>query len=273
SDNRDSSESSGDIGVRSQPNTRPRKNRRPNMAFAIRLGAAADSSLRMSATLRPAPPPGRSTTETSYKGTSRSTSWAGRFRRRYSAGDTRMRGLPRAQRGGHRQTGSADSRKKPARSADDERAGEALHDEAARDTKVEGDLREGVEVQRRERRAIAVDVGQRGAGRAAQQGEDERLEHHRGDDRRAAEADRSQRGDLRLATRDRGIHAVERAKRGADRHERRHAIAQDADQPRKDRGLFRVVLRLAQHVDGQPAIARDRFLEPGEAGGGRIGQR
>ncbi len=41
----------------------------------------------MSATLRPAPPPGRSTTETSYKGTSRSRSWARRSRRRYSAGD------------------------------------------------------------------------------------------------------------------------------------------------------------------------------------------
>src|SRR5262245_59269820 len=168
---------------------RPRKNRRPNRAFAMQLGAAADSSARMSATLRPAPPPGRSTTDTSYKGTSRSRSCARRFRPRYSAGDARMRGLPRAQRGGHRKAGGADGRKEPARSADDERADEALHDEAARDTKVEGDLREGVEVQRRERRAIAVDVGDRSAGRAAQQSEHERLDHHRGDDRRAAEAD------------------------------------------------------------------------------------
>src|SRR5580765_7596749 len=46
----------------------------------------------MSATLRPAPPPGRSTIETSYKGTSRSRSWARRSRRRYSAGDARMWG-------------------------------------------------------------------------------------------------------------------------------------------------------------------------------------
>jgi hypothetical protein len=47
---------------------------------------AAESSARMSATLRPAPPPGRSTTETSYSGTSCSSSCARSLRLRYSAG-------------------------------------------------------------------------------------------------------------------------------------------------------------------------------------------
>src|SRR6266705_1259244 len=56
----------------------------------MRLGAAVDSNARISATLRPAPPPGRSTTDTSYKGTPCSSSCARSFRRRYSTGEVRI---------------------------------------------------------------------------------------------------------------------------------------------------------------------------------------
>src|SRR5438132_7096471 len=87
---RPSSESSGRIGTRSQLKTRPRKRRAPKSAFATRLGGRAASSARMSATVCPSPPPGRSTTETSYKGTSCSTSCARSFRPRYSTGEARM---------------------------------------------------------------------------------------------------------------------------------------------------------------------------------------
>jgi hypothetical protein len=90
SDRRASIDLSGDIRSRSHPNTRPRKNRRPKSALARRLGAAVAASARMSATLRPVPPPGRSTTVTSYSRKSRSSSWARSLRCRYSSGGARM---------------------------------------------------------------------------------------------------------------------------------------------------------------------------------------
>src|SRR6266850_42890 len=111
-----------------------------------------------------------------------------------------------------------------------------------------------------------------GGDGAADQRQRERLDHHRHHHGRAAEADCAQGGDLGLAAGDRGVHAVERAEGGADGHEGGDAVAEHADELRQDRRLLRVVLGLAQDIDGQAAVATDRVLEPGEAGLGGIGE-
>ena len=54
------------------------------------LGAVEDSSAQMSATVRPLPPPGRSTDDTSQSGTSGRSSCPRRGKLRYSAADARI---------------------------------------------------------------------------------------------------------------------------------------------------------------------------------------
>src|SRR5438270_12219355 len=60
------------------------------MEVAMWLGGVADSSVRISAMVRPLPPPGRSTDDTSKSGTSRRSSCARRCNLRYSAADARI---------------------------------------------------------------------------------------------------------------------------------------------------------------------------------------
>src|SRR3954464_8615181 len=60
------------------------------MEVAMWFGGVADSSVRMSAMVRPLPPPGRSTDDTSKSETSRRSSCARRCKLRYSSADARI---------------------------------------------------------------------------------------------------------------------------------------------------------------------------------------
>src|SRR5258708_22814128 len=66
---------------------------------------------------------------------------------------------------------------------------------------------------------------------------------------------------------------MERAEGGAEGQEGGTAEARQAYELGEDGRLLRVVLGLAQRVDGQAGVATDRVAEPGEAGLGGIGER
>jgi hypothetical protein len=85
------------------------------MKVAMRLGGAADSSVRMSAMVRPLPPPGSSTDDTSWRGTSRRSSCARRCKLRYSAADARIVSVDRQFFTSPRKTVQALTRSRPNR--------------------------------------------------------------------------------------------------------------------------------------------------------------
>ena len=169
---------------------------------------------------------------------------------------------PRGARGGQEAAGQPDR----------ERPHEALAEQRPGDAEVEGHLGEGVEVERGQGDAVAVEIRECPAYRAAQQRQGERLDHHGHDHRQAAEPDGPERGDLDLPARDRRVHAVQRAERRAHRHEPGHRVAEHVDQAREHRRLLRVVLGLLQDADREARIAADRVPEGLEAGARAVGQ-
>src|SRR5262245_8924853 len=85
---------------RSQPNRRPIAKRREKSARVARPRFPLPARKRRfaSATVRSPPPSGRSTADTSWSGTSRSSACASSGSARYSAGETRTRRTSRARR-------------------------------------------------------------------------------------------------------------------------------------------------------------------------------
>ena len=133
--------------------------------------------------------------------------------------------------------------------------------------------REGLPVHRRDVKDCMNDASDE-PDDAADERQQHRLEQERGEDRRAAEAERAQRADLADAVRDRRVHRDHRADHRADREDDREREAEDADEVRERLRLLLVEerARASRRASGAGRSSSAR-LERVEAGRDRRAAR